>query len=718
MSEEPVNIEQTIEQIAMQIVNSDLDDLSGLGKVCTLLEEIAKITKETQPASASLSEKLIEGIEKIILDEYGDIADPIDILSQGVAQLQRLQIAYQRNEQTMPGDPNLEQMLANLTGRSDFSLSPAAEKIDPPVTASEKISAPLPKTEEKMSSPVQVDPNIFSDFASEAQEHLESAESNLLSLENDPENSELLNAVFRSFHTIKGAAGFLNLEDVTRVAHTVEDLLDSARKGKLTFNSSILDVALSSIDLLGNLITNVQNQITNGGFVQARDVSDFLKKVSGQSNPTAQTEPHVETKPKETTSADPEAGNKRRDQLLVRVATEKLDQLVNMIGELVISQTQVSQNPKILAFQDQKLTQDIAQLNRNIRDLQEVAMSMRMIPIRTTFERMARMVRDLARKCGKQVNFHMSGEETELDKNMVEELVDPLTHMVRNAVDHGIELPDERKKQGKIEQGVVTLTACHKGGSVVIELRDDGKGLDHERIRKKAIERGLLGPEENLSEEQIYDLIFKPGFSTAEKVSDVSGRGVGMDVVRRGIEKLRGKVEINSVPSKGSTFSIHLPLTLAIIDGMVVSVGNERYIIPLTSIVRSMRPLQTEIFTIINEGEMVKVQGDLFPLIRLHKSFNVVPKSEKPWESLVILVESETGRFCLLVDDLVGIQQVVIKGLDEEFRHKKKLSGCTILGDGRVGLILDVNGLVQLTNNREKSILQEESTPKPELVAV
>jgi two-component system chemotaxis sensor kinase CheA len=330
---------------------------------------------------------------------------------------------------------------------------------------------------------------------------------------------------------------------------------------------------------------------------------------------------------------------------------------------------------------------------------------------------MARMVRDLARKCGKQVNFHMSGEETELDKNMVEELVDPLTHMVRNAVDHGIELPDERKKQGKIEQGAVSLAACHKGGSVVIELRDDGKGLDHERIRKKAVERGLLGPEENLSEEQIYDLIFKPGFSTAEQVSDVSGRGVGMDVVRRGIEKLRGKVEISSEPNKGSTFSIHLPLTLAIIDGMVVCVGNERYIIPLTSIVRSMRPLQTEIFTIKNEGEMVKVQGDLFPLIRLHKSFDVKPKSEKPWESLVILVESELGRCCLLVDDLVGIQQVVIKGLDEEFRHKKKLSGCTILGDGRVGLILDVNGLVQLTSNRGNTSVADKTTPKPEPVA-
>jgi len=389
---------------------------------------------------------------------------------------------------------------------------------------------------------------------------------------------------------------------------------------------------------------------------------------------------------------------KHHDQLFVRVGTEKLDQLVSMVGELVIGQTQVSQNPEIRDSGDQRLTGDIGQLDRITRDLQEVAMSMRMVPIRGTFERMARTVRDLCRKCGKQVDFQMAGEETELDKNVVEELVDPLTHMVRNAVDHGMETPQERGAAGKPETGVVKLEAYHQGGNIVIELSDDGQGLDRDKIRQKAVASGLYREEEQLTDEQIYDVIFQPGLSTADKISDVSGRGVGMDVVRRSMEKLRGTVEVSSEKGSGSTFTTRLPLTLAIIDGMVIGVGEERYVLPLTSIVQSLRPTQEQVFTAMQEGEMVKVQGELHPVVRLYERFAVSPKNENPWESLVVLIEAEGGSCGLVVDDLLGIQQVVIKGLDDDLRNDKSLSGCTILGDGKVGLILDANGLVPSRN--------------------
>jgi two-component system chemotaxis sensor kinase CheA len=382
-----------------------------------------------------------------------------------------------------------------------------------------------------------------------------------------------------------------------------------------------------------------------------------------------------------------------QDQYFVRVGTAKLDQLVTMVGELVIAQTQVSQNPDVLRLDNDKLTRDIAQLNRITRDIQEVAMSMRMVPIRPTFERMARMVRDLARKLDKSVEFRMSGEETEVDKNMVEEIVDPLIHMVRNAVDHGLESPIERQTAGKPDKGSVVLEAYHQGGSIVIELRDDGKGLDRDRILQKAIERGLARSDEAYTDEQVYDFLFRPGFSLAKQISDISGRGVGMDVVRRSIEKLHGKVEVHSVLGQGSAFTIRLPLTLAIIDGMVVGVGKERYVLPLTSIVRSLRPAPEQISTVLGQAEMVQVLGELFPLVRLHARFRIEAKSRVPWEGLVVITEAETGRCGLLVDELLGIQQVVIKGLEEDLRNDKCLAGCTILGDGRVGLILDADGL-------------------------
>jgi len=316
------------------------------------------------------------------------------------------------------------------------------------------------------------------------------------------------------------------------------------------------------------------------------------------------------------------------------------------------------------------------------------------------FQKMVRLARDLSHKAGKPVDFVTVGEETELDRTMVDQMSDPLMHMVRNAVDHGIEPSEVRRRAGKNAVGRVELRAFHQAGHIVIEMQDDGKGLDRDRILKKALEQGLVEPGQELSEDEIFKLIFHPGLSTAEKVTSISGRGVGMDVVKRNIESLRGRVEISSTPGRGTTFTIRLPLTLAVIDGQVVRVGEGRYIIPINSIIRSLRPTRQQISTVQGRGEMILERGELIPLVRLYKLFGTVPSTEDPTEALIVVVEADSRKCGLLVDDLLAPQQVVIKRLGEALGPVRGVSGGAIMGDGKVTLILDVPGLVELAQAR------------------
>ena len=739
-------IQEALGRIEEEINSATLDDLSALGTVLTHLEEVSDLMGvEESPARVKVKE-VHHAIEGLILDEYPEPQAVLEQLRQQLGQLAAGEVsaetlALPMGEEAEAAPPEVEEEAGTETPAMAEEPGPEAlmgmEESAPPAPPAGPEALVSMEGSDSGEAP-EFEDDIFFDFAAEADDHLTTAESTLLELEHNPEEPELLNQVFRAFHTIKGAAGFLNLSEVTRAAHAVEDLLDSARKGQLRLNAPILDVILEAVDLLKKLIKNAGVKIA-GGQGEVLEISGFLGRVAAavaghavappaatngspapavakaapipvaapapvalvpQAAPIPVAAPATASRTPDHPAEGPAHPAKHQEQHLVRVGTEKLDQLVNMVGELVITQTQVAQNPEILLAANQKLSKDISQLSKISKDIQEVAMAMRMVPIRGTYERMARIVRDLARKCGKDVAFQTQGEDTELDKNVVEELVDPLTHMVRNSVDHGIEPPEERRAAGKTAAGLVKLEAFHKGGNIVIQLKDDGKGLNRDKITKKAIERGLLRPNEELSDEQVYDFIFHPGFSTADKISDISGRGVGLDVVRRSIESLRGKVELDSQPGQGSTFTIRLPLTLAIIDGMVVGVGEERYILPLTSIVRSLQPKQEEMVTVMGRGEMIKVQDELFPLVRLHQRFAVTPRRADPWEGLVVLVEGDEGRYGLLVDELVGMQQVVIKALEEDLRQERCLSGCAILGDGHVGLILDPNGLGYLTNGK------------------
>lgn len=383
------------------------------------------------------------------------------------------------------------------------------------------------------------------------------------------------------------------------------------------------------------------------------------------------------------------------DSTTIRVSVEKVDQLINLVGELVITQAMLAQNSRQLdPVLHQQLLAGLTDLDRNTRDLQEAVMSIRMIPMSTVFSRFPRMLRDLAGKLGKKVELITHGEATELDKGLIEKITDPLTHLVRNACDHGIEPPQERLAKGKPEHGTITLSASHQGGSIVIEVRDDGRGLSREKLLKKARERGLHAPD-TLTDQEVWGLIFEPGFSTAEVVTDVSGRGVGMDVVKKNITALNGTVEIDSAEGYGMRVSVRLPLTLAIMDGMSVGVGEECYILPLSSVVESFQVEPGMIKTVGTSGRVVEVRSEYMPVIELEQVFQVPRFDFERASSIMVVVEAEGGRVALLVDELLGQQQVVVKNLEANYRKVPDVSGATILGDGRVALILDVGSLVR-----------------------
>jgi two-component system chemotaxis sensor kinase CheA len=380
----------------------------------------------------------------------------------------------------------------------------------------------------------------------------------------------------------------------------------------------------------------------------------------------------------------------------IRVGVEKVDQLINLVGELVITQAMIEQRISMLdPVHNEALINSVGQLTRNTRDLQESVMSIRMMPMDFVFSRFPRMVRDLAAKLNKKVDFVTVGATTELDKGLIERIVDPLTHLVRNSVDHGIEIPENRRKAGKSESGTLTLSAAHKGGSIVIEVTDDGAGLNRDRILAKAQSNGLP-VSENMTDGEVFSLIFAPGFSTAEVVTDVSGRGVGMDVVKRNITAMGGSVEIRSALGFGTTISIALPLTLAILDGMSVSLGDSVYVIPLNLIVETLQPRAEDIKTVTGEGRMVHVRGEYLPIIALHSLFNHKTDITDPTQGVLVLLESDGKKSALFVDRLVGQQQVVIKSLETNFKKIPGVSGATIMCDGSVALILDVAALIQM----------------------
>ena len=565
------------------------------------------------------------------------------------------------------------------------------------------------------------DLTLLREFHGESVELLQSIEQGVLVLEENPTDAPTIDSIFRAFHTFKGGAGFLHLDAMRDLAHDLESLFDEVRFSRLRITSEIIDLILAGADALKRFTREIGAQLqgANAGapiLVPTKQIIARVKSAlrgeplpkaasvtEGGVNPVKASQaagvafsPAAKSLPKVRQSPTGEPALLSPSSGFVKLDTAKLDNLVDLVGELVIAQSMVVQNPDVQIINSLQLVRCLRQLGRITTELQRNAMSLRMVPIRAMFHKMNRLVRDLATQQQKQVQLLLEGEETELDRNIVEKLSDPLVHMIRNAIDHGLENSDDRVANGKPELGTIRLTAAHQRGGIVIRIQDDGKGLDRSRILAKAIDRGLVKADATLTESEIFSLIFQPGFSTAERVTDLSGRGVGMDVVRRNIENLRGKVEIQSRPGQGTTFTILLPLTLAIIDGLLVGVGGERYIIPTLSVRESFKPPPGTVKTIQGRGEVVSVRGRQTPLLRLGHYLGRTSRAVKPEDGIVVVVESGDSARGLLVDELLGKQEVVIKSLGHAFGQQNLLAGGAVLGDGWVGLILDVDTLVQM----------------------
>ncbi|HVT88092.1 MAG TPA: chemotaxis protein CheA [Tepidisphaeraceae bacterium] len=674
---------EIIERSAAAAVMADASDLPSVAQLHTLLTSVQASATDQAPIHSGAG-RATKVLEQIVMGDAKDANAALVSVRQIVQELQ--------------------QLVSGALPTSATLIEPVNAETQAPATAPAAVVAEDAMGEQPIKAE---DIPLVAEFVGEAASHMDSAEASLLALEEQPGDPEHINSVFRAFHTIKGVAGFLNFRQIGALAHVAENLLDRARKGIAPLDDEAVQLVLNSVDTMRRMVaaTSVAAQ-TNQPPAREETLESLLQSLGVKAGSVKQTSqsasptPQVATQAKAAPAAPPMTTNSASTDNTVKVSTERLDSLINTVGELVIAQSMVSRDVEAgLTSTTQRLGRNMSHLGKITRSLQDLAMAMRMVPVQGVFQKMARLARDVARKAGKEIDFVQVGAETELDRNVVEAVSDPLVHMVRNAIDHGVELPDDRVKAGKPAIGKVQLKAYHKAGSVVIEISDDGRGLNKSKILAKAIACGIVKPGQEMSEEEIFRLVFHAGLSTAEKVTDISGRGVGMDVARKNVEALRGRIEISSVEGKGSVFTIRLPLTLAVIDGLVVRVGTERYIIPITSVERSFCPQSQQLSTVQSTGEVCFVRDRLIPVVRLHRVFAVNNAQQDPTQALLVIAQADQDSCCLMVDELVGQQQVVIKSLGEQLGTVKGISGGAILGDGNVSLILDVPGLINLAKS-------------------
>lgn len=521
----------------------------------------------------------------------------------------------------------------------------------------------------------------FAEFLSLQKKSLESMEVLILDIERENNIAYAQRELKRLFHTTKGEAGFLGLKDVEKVCHRAEDLMDRENFG------NIVDLLLAVKDWLDSTYS-----LYAGNPGVAPSAEKIIAMLDGEEKPYQnQRQPDSE---ESVTSIHPPSIMAE----LINVDASRLDRLVNMIGELAIAESMVTQAPEIISIASSSLLRSLGSLHKITRELQSLGLTLRMVPLKSLFNRMERVVRDLARKTDKQIQFIVKGESTELDKTIVDRLGDPLIHLLRNSVDHGIEESvQQRVNGGKPERATIELRAFHKGGNLFIEVEDDGRGINRTKLKERAICQGIIDADTPEDGEELLNLVFHPGVTTANKITDVSGRGVGMDVVKKSIESCRGKISISSAEGRGTTFSIRIPLTLSIIDGLVVRVSEERYVIPTLSVVTSLKVDKRQISNLFEKREMVSVIGKLMPLLRLNRLFQLSGGVEDTCDGIIVVVEDSGLKVALLVDELIGKQNTVIKKLGTGMEDIKGLSGGTIMPDGKVSLILDIAGIVELS---------------------
>jgi len=628
--------DRALDAVAEAIVLLDAEDSASVAELCDRLADLVAAWGEEAGADSPCAVALRAG-QRLASGDRGALTE--------------IELAFAACRSGKPV------VATSATSATQAAETPAA------ATAADGSSAAMP---------LAGDEDLLRDFAIRAAEHLDDADERLLALETDPADADAIDAVFRAFHTIKGMAGFLALDEISERSHTAEALLEDARKTGTAVAEDATRALFSAVDELRVMVASAAG-------------------ITGAEKPEQSGADRI-TAPAPVTELGAEPVSVRAGT--VRVEEARLDALLDAIGEMVIAESMVSAATRSGA-ETALLDSHIERLDKMTRELQHMATSLRMVPLRATFRRMARLVRDVAAKGGKNVEFVLVGEDTEIDKDVVDRISDPLVHALRNAVDHGIETPAERRAAGKSESGRVELRAYHAGGAIHVEVEDDGRGLDAGRILKKARERGLVAEDETPEDRAVLDLVFAPGLSTAATVTDVSGRGVGMDVVRRTIEELRGRVDLRSCPGEGCTLAIRLPLTLAIIDGMALRVGEERYVLPLLSIERSVRPRPDQVFTVAGRGEMLAHDDGLVPVMRLHRHFSSPDAQTDITEGVVVIVNDNGSRAGLFACELLGQQQTVIKPLGEGLPQQPGVAGGAVMPDGRVGLILDAAGLVR-----------------------
>jgi two-component system, chemotaxis family, sensor kinase CheA len=693
-----------VDDLAAAIVVAEIDDRDGMAALAKL---VANLEAATRKLSLSESTTEVAGDLFCVARDFLDRPD-----AEGVVRLGEAIDALQKEIQHCHKQRGTDSCALEVV-------------VDPePVAPEVSIAQPLLASKVRDSDTIA----LIGEFLSESDEGLVRADQILMTVERDGATAESINGLFRVFHTIKGVAGFLELFDIQSLAHTTESLLNGCREGLYPLVSDRLDLVFDATAMMRKILADLRSAVessrefftrenvaalvarlkdaieakSDGGARKAAEREEMTGRpedvqIPGPAPPASEVRNESAPAPAATGAANGEGTAESKIRATIKVDLERVDRLVEMIGELVVVEAMVVGLPEVSKSGSARTRNCLSQLAKVTRDLQDVGMRMRMLPVSSVFQKMARMARDVGRKAGKQIRVVLSGEQTEMDRSMVEQISDPLVHMIRNSVDHGIEPPDVRRQLGKPEEGTVHLNACHEGGSVVIEISDDGRGLNHEAIVKKATAQGLIKPGDVLSEDEINSLIFAPGFSTAEKVTDISGRGVGMDVVRRNIDAMRGRIGIQTTPGQGTVFRITLPLTLAIIDGMLVTCGDERYILPTLSVVESMKPEASMLVTQGGSNEMLNMRGAILPLLRLDRLLGTQNGIQDATKALVVIIEGAGRQIGLLVDEVLAQQQVVIKTMGEGMGEVKYVSGAAILADGRVGLIINVEEIASST---------------------
>jgi len=760
-SEEEVRKElEKVEEISAALVLVDPKDNQALAGIHTKFQELQKAV--TEPKVREFADGCVKTIESAIFAEIPP-DKAIEKLSEALTTIRRTIMYGDEASAADAGDGAGEDGADAAAAPPDmsgmnFDMDAKEEDVAPPPPLKQDadgffVDANAPKKSTHKAFRKQIDlgtldTSLLGEFIAEAEEHLANADDAMLRLEAAPADVDIINELFRVFHTIKGVAGFLALDAIQTLTHSTESLMDKAREKVFVLTEPAMDLVFTTIDVLKKEIGSLKSALEGGTMYVVEEIMEqvissvdaMLDSLLNKSSPPPKLgEILVEegkVTPAEMSSVldeqerrpDAKVGEILVDRGVVtpddvsqaldkqvaaagkptpphpaaavvkesvKVDTDKLDKLVDMIGELVITEAMVT-DELTGSEQSTRLGTNARQLRKITRQLQEIGLSMRMMSLKATFNKMARMVRDLAKKANKEIEFVSIGEDTELDKSVIEHISDPLVHMIRNSADHGLEGGDEREAAGKPRQGTVTLKAYQKGGSICIEIQDNGRGLNRDAILKKGIEKGLVPDPSHITDDEINHLIFAPGFSTAAQITDISGRGVGMDVVKRNVEALRGRIEIHTKKGEGTTFIIHLPLTLAIMDGMIVVAGEERYILPTFSVVENFKPTEADLTEVMGAQKMVMCHSQLLPLYSLAEIMGR-KNTTTIHEGIVMVVEDSGKRTGLLVDKIVGQQQTVIKKLGEGVGKINGISGGAIMPDGQVSLIIDVAETVKLS---------------------